>query len=199
MKVLDMGAGGGYSTELMAREAWSTVKIRRYRRAGKDAVRGAAENAGRQEHREPGAAIRRTNTVAMTKRDQSTPPAGELAPANRSGTGAKRGKGRPFKPGESGNPGTRFVPGQSGNPSGRPKDVLGIQRYSREFGPEAIDKLVELMRKAASESAQATAAVAILDRGCGKPTQPAEGRLDVTYLVRDEPMPMDEWRKRFAE
>jgi hypothetical protein len=91
------------------------------------------------------------------------------------------------------------MPGQSGNPSGRPKDVLGIQRYSREFGPEAIDKLVELMRKAQSESAQATAAVAILDRGCGKPTQPTEGRHDVTYHVRDEPMPLDEWRKRFAE
>jgi hypothetical protein len=55
------------------------------------------------------------------------------------------------------------------------------------------------MEKAQSEHAQASAAVAILDRGCGKPTQPTEGRHDVTYLVRDEPMPMDEWRKRFAE
>jgi hypothetical protein len=122
--------------------------------------------------------------------------------ANSGGTAEKRAEQqnptRCAKP--KGKPrGRPFAPGQSGNPSGRPKDVLGIQRYAREFGPEAIDRLVELMRKAQSESARGTASIAILDRGCGKPTQPTEGRLDVTYLVRDEPMPMDEWRKRFAE
>jgi Family of unknown function (DUF5681) len=99
--------------------------------------------------------------VARTKKDRSTPQAGESAPANRSGTGAKP-RGRPF------------VPGQSGNPNGRPKDVLGIQRFAREYGIAAIEKLVKLMEGAESERAHATAAVAILDRGCGKPTQPIE-------------------------
>jgi hypothetical protein len=80
-----------------------------------------------------------------------------------------------------GGPGRPFVPGQSGNPGGRPKDVLGIQRLALERCEEAIEKLVKLMREAESERAQAQAAMAILDRGCGKPTQPADGRLDVTY------------------
>jgi hypothetical protein len=41
--------------------------------------------------------------VARTKKDRSTPQAGESAPANRRGTGAKP-RGRPFVPGQSGNP-----------------------------------------------------------------------------------------------
>jgi hypothetical protein len=107
---------------------------------------------------------------------------------------------KPRRPKPKGKPrGRPFVPGQSGNPGGRPKDVLGIQRLALERCPEAIEKLTELMRSAKSERAQADAASKILDRGCGKPTQPADGRLDVTYLVRDEPMPMDEWRRTFTD
>ena len=65
IKVLDMGAGGGYSTELMARAVAPErrrlrSKSRGHRRAREESVRGAAENAGRQEHREPGAAVRRS-------------------------------------------------------------------------------------------------------------------------------------------
>ena len=77
--------------------------------------------------------------------------------------------------------------------------MLGIQRFAREHGIAAIEKFVKLMESAESERAQAAAAVAILDRGCGKPTQPTEGRHDVTYHVRDEPMPLDEWRARFTD
>jgi hypothetical protein len=73
--------------------------------------------------------------------------------------------------------------------------VLGIQRLALERCPEAIEKLTELMRSAQSERARADAASKILDRGCGKPTQPADGRLDVTYHVRDQPMSLDEWRR----
>jgi hypothetical protein len=99
----------------------------------------------------------------------STPAVADMA-ANSEGTAKKRrGPGRPF------------VPGQSGNPNGRPKDVLA-----------------KLMREAESERAQASAASAILDRGCGKPTQPVDGRLDVTWHVSDQPMDPDEWRRTYA-
>jgi hypothetical protein len=107
---------------------------------------------------------------------------------------------KPRGPKPKGKPrGRPFVPGQSGNPGGRPKDVLGIQRLALERCPEAIEKLTELMRSAQSERAQVDAASKILDRGCGKPTQPADGRLDVTYHVRDQPMPLDEWRRTFTD
>jgi hypothetical protein len=95
--------------------------------------------------------------------------------------------------------GRPFVPGQSGNPGGRPKDVLGIQRLALEMCPEALEKLAKLMREAKSERAQADAAAKILDRGCGKPTQPVDGRHDVTWHVRDQPMSDDEWRDTFTD
>jgi hypothetical protein len=102
---------------------------------------------------------------------------------------SKRGRG----------PGRPFVKGQSGNPGGRPKDVRGIQRLALDMCPEALEKLAELMREAKSERAQAAAAGAILDRGCGKPTQPADGRIDVRWIVRDKPMSEDEWRRTYVD
>jgi hypothetical protein len=78
-------------------------------------------------------------------------------------------------------------------------DVLGIQRLALERCPEAIEKLVKLMAEAKSERAQAAAAGAILDRGCGKPTQPADGRIDVRWIVRDKPMSEDEWRRTYVD
>jgi predicted methyltransferase len=63
MKVLDMGAGGGYSTELMARAvgaggvvyAQNAVDLG----AREGALRGAHENAGDDQGRRAGAAVRR--------------------------------------------------------------------------------------------------------------------------------------------
>jgi hypothetical protein len=127
--------------------------------------------------------------VARTKKDRSTPPAGELA--QNSQETASKGRGRGF--------GRPFVPGQSGNPGGRRKDVLGIQRLALELCPEALEKLAKLMREAESDRAQASAAIAILDRGCGKPSQPVDGQHNVIYHVRDEPMSLDEWRRTFTD
>jgi hypothetical protein len=102
---------------------------------------------------------------------------------------SKRGRG----------PGRPFVKGQSGNPGGRPKNVLAIRRLALDMCPEALEKLAKLMREAKSERAQAAAAGAILDRGCGKPTQPIEGLHDVTWHVRDQPMSEDEWRRTYVD
>jgi hypothetical protein len=62
-----------------------------------------------------------------------------MASQNRKGTGARRGPGRPFAPGNS--KGGKFKPGQSGNPGGRPKageswsDV--VRRLSDMTGADA--------------------------------------------------------------
>jgi hypothetical protein len=67
-----------------------------------------------------------------------------------------------------------FQKGQSGNPGGRPKENAEIKALAQEYGPEAISKLVELMRGDDRRVAQA-AAQALLDRGFGKPAQTITG------------------------
>lgn len=66
-----------------------------------------------------------------------------------------------------------FVKGKSGNPSGRPKVDFEVRDAAREYGQEAILKLVSLMREG-DPRVSASAAQALLDRGFGKPAQAVE-------------------------
>jgi len=66
------------------------------------------------------------------------------------------------------------VPGVSGNPSGREKLTEPARHAiyeAKHYSSEAINKLVGLMRCAASEAVQYQAACAILDRAWGRPAQ----------------------------
>lgn len=78
------------------------------------------------------------------------------------------------------NAGGRFIKGQSGNPAGRPKDT--IAPLARAKGPEAFRVLVKLM-KSKDEAISLKAAIAVLERGFGKPMQPIEGELNGTITV----------------
>lgn len=83
--------------------------------------------------------------------------------ANSKGT-AKRGKGRPFEK------------GQSGNPSGRPKVDDETKAILKAAAPDAAKLLVEMMNSTTTgEKVRLQAAQTILDRVCGKATQPIEG------------------------
>lgn len=92
------------------------------------------------------------------------------------GAGKGRGRGRPF------------LPGVSGNPGGRPKSVKEVQELASTYTVEAVDALVLTMRKAqgiehkksglmigADWKEVRQAAVAILNRACGMPSQPISG------------------------
>lgn len=70
----------------------------------------------------------------------------------------RRGPGRPFQKGVSGNPG------------GRPAASAAIRALAQQHGPEAIQGLLRLAQKAESEAARVSAWNSILDRAYGKPT-----------------------------
>lgn len=73
--------------------------------------------------------------------------------------------------------GKPFQKGQSGNPGGRPKVVAEVTELARQHTAEAIEALVAICTKGKSEAARASAAVALLDRGYGRPAQ----TMDITH------------------
>ena len=80
-----------------------------------------------------------------------------------------------------------WKPGQSGNPAGKTKAVWRMTDLAREKGPEAIQKLVDLMRNSPDDRVQYMAATHLLDRGFGKPKQQDENS-------ENRPMPTPEER-----
>lgn len=77
---------------------------------------------------------------------------------------------------EGGITGRGFRKGQSGNPGGRPKLVMDVIALAKEHTPLAITTLASIARNdEAPPAARATAAVALLDRGWGRPAQTVTG------------------------
>jgi hypothetical protein len=75
---------------------------------------------------------------------------------------------------------TRFQKGQDGNPKGRHKDIYNVAALARTLTRKAIETLDTIMAdKEVAASARVAAAVAILDRGWGKPMQAHDIRLNV--------------------
>lgn len=68
-----------------------------------------------------------------------------------------------------------FQKGQSGNPGGRPKDAE-LREACRAHTTLAIKTLVSVMKaKRSPANAKVAAAIALLDRGYGKPAQAITG------------------------
>jgi hypothetical protein len=90
---------------------------------------------------------------------------------------------------------TSFKPGVSGNPDGRPKRpetiearrvVADVKAAARELTPEAMDTLKGAMADPkAPWSAKITAAIAVLDRGWGKPEQTVSANVSVFDEMTD--------------
>jgi hypothetical protein len=92
-----------------------------------------------------------------------------------------------------------FQKGHSGNPGGRPREVADVRALARKRGKEAIDALYEIMMdKTAPANARQNAAVALLDRGYGRPEQSFTGSLNAHYSISDKPMTAEEWAKEYV-
>lgn len=77
----------------------------------------------------------------------------------------------PWKPGQAGNTQYQFKPGQSGNPGGVSKYEKEARKLAQEYGVEAVERLLSIMRQNKDISAARLAANDILDRAFGKPKQ----------------------------
>jgi Family of unknown function (DUF5681) len=81
--------------------------------------------------------------------------------------------------------GKPFKKGQSGNPGGRPKVVAEVRELARAHTGKAIETLVSIMTNTKSApAARVSAANALLDRGYGKPPQHITGEGGPRYVVR---------------
>lgn len=77
-------------------------------------------------------------------------------------------------------PGRPFPKGRSGNPGGRPRDLGELRELARSHSVTAIEVLATIAADAkVSPSARVSAASALLDRGYGRP-QPADDPADNT-------------------
>ena len=94
--------------------------------------------------------------------------------------------------------GKPFKKGQSGNPGGRPKVVAEVKELARKHTGKAIETLVSIMANPkAAPAARVSAANALLDRGYGRPAQHISGDIAASYVAR-LPMPckdVTEWAK----
>jgi Family of unknown function (DUF5681) len=81
--------------------------------------------------------------------------------------------------------GKPFKKGQSGNPGGRPKVVAEVRELAREHTAEAVQTLVSIKTNTkAAPAARVSAANALLDRGYGKPPQHITSEGGPSYVVR---------------
>jgi hypothetical protein len=95
---------------------------------------------------------------------------------------------------------TSFKPGVSGNPFGRPKRpetiearrvVADVKSAARELTPVAMDTLEKAMAdQKAPWAAKIAAAIAVLDRGWGKPMQAVEATVSVFDQMTDDEQKM---------
>lgn len=70
-----------------------------------------------------------------------------------------------------------FVKGKSGNPGGRPKkkpEEYDLKAACKLKAPEALEELYRLMKESKDENIRKAAAIAIMERGYGKPRQEME-------------------------
>lgn len=80
----------------------------------------------------------------------------------------------------------RLLPGQrSINPKGRPPIIRDLKEAAKAHTRQALNTLVSVMNdSSAPQASRITAAVALLDRGWGKPQQNIEAKIEATDMAK---------------
>jgi len=93
-----------------------------------------------------------------------------------------------------------FKKGQSGNPGGRPKEVAEVKALARAHTTTAIETLVSIAKsKKATDAARVSACTALLDRGWGKPDKTHHHDGDIRqHIISDRPLTPDEWTAKYC-
>jgi uncharacterized protein DUF5681 len=96
--------------------------------------------------------------------------------------------------------GRPFAPGQSGNPGGRPKGLIEMRLAARAHTVQALDTLVRIMRsRKAAASARVRAVSELLDRAWGKPVQELAVQGAMAHIdARDVPVDLKDISRRMA-
>lgn len=98
----------------------------------------------------------------------------------------------------------RFLGGSSGNPGGRPRGCVSIRLLAREYSLASIERLATIVEEGDDRAAVA-AAIALLDRGWGKPIGDAIERSEVIELMAKMGQAVDQYvsdpdtRQRIAD
>lgn len=64
------------------------------------------------------------------------------------------------------------------NPTPKKKTPLDLKSLARSYTERAVQTLGGICENSESDAARATAAIALLDRGWGKPNQPHDAKVD---------------------
>lgn len=76
---------------------------------------------------------------------------------------------------------------KSPNAGGRPARIAGVREAAQQYTEEAVETLAAIMRDVgAPPAARTAAAVALLDRGYGRPAQAVDAMLTVQHSVSDQ-------------
>jgi hypothetical protein len=88
----------------------------------------------------------------------------------------------------AGKPNPNWVKGVSGNPSGRPKKHAEMTKLAQSYSPEALERVVEIMRNKRAGRLSLQACEIILDRAWGRVPlavtgEGGEGPVKIAYEV----------------
>ncbi len=79
----------------------------------------------------------------------------------------------------------KWLPGQTGNPGGKGYLLAEVRELARTRTTAALETLAEIMgNRKAPPASRVAAAVAILDRGWGKPEQTISAEIDHGLVVK---------------